>query len=282
MPSNRALLKAHGLAPKKSWGQNFLEDANALDRIQAACRLAPGETVVEIGAGLGALTERLLGEERRVIAIERDRELVPVLRERFADAPGLELVEANAVTYPLAEAAGGAPVKVVGNLPYQLSAPILFKLIEERAMVTSAHILLQTEVAERLCAQPDSKDYSLLTVLLGRVAEVRAETDIKPVCFVPAPRVGSRFLSAWFNRDTHDQPPDALFTALVKGAFHQRRKTLANSLARQPFLPLNAEQIGVLKARFPERMSARPEQLAVAEFVELARAVADITMHKNQ
>jgi 16S rRNA (adenine1518-N6/adenine1519-N6)-dimethyltransferase len=275
-----ALLKAHGLTPKKTWGQNFLDNDHALERIQAACRLEPGETVVEIGAGLGALTDRLWGEGRRVIAIERDRDLVPVLKERFADTPGIEIVEDNAVTWAFANAVSreGEKIKVIGNLPYQLSAPILFKLIEEREVLKSAHVLLQTEVAQRLTAEPNSKDYSLLTVLLQRVASVWKDTDIKPTCFIPPPKVGSRFVSMTFDRDTRDHPPDAFMIALIKAAFHQRRKTLANSLSRQPFLKFDAATLDALKTRHPVELASRPEQLPVSVYVELACELVEMGM----
>ena len=278
MPSAIELLREYGLRPKKSWGQNFLIDKNALDRIVAACALSPEDAViVEIGAGTGALTERLLAPGRTVLAVERERDMAKILYNRFGGEPGVEVVETNAVGFSLKEAAlrAGGPVKVVGNPPYQISAPILFKLIAERKHVKSAHLLLQKEVAARLGAKPGSRDYGLLAVILGRVAVVSRETDVRRTCFFPVPKVDSRFVSIYFDAAPPAPPSDELFLSFVKAAFHKRRAKLVNSLKRQNFLALSGSILAGLEKRFPEWMAARAEERSVGELIEMARAVEE-------
>ncbi len=278
MSSPREWLDRYSLRPKKSWGQNFLSDANMRARIGRACELtASDRVVVEIGAGTGALTEQLIAPERIVFAIERDRELVPLLNERFGEGSGVRVIEANAVDWPIETAAreAGRAVKVVGNLPYQITAPLLFKFMDERTHITSAHLLVQKEVGERLVAKPGSKDYSLLTVLLGRLAEVEKAVDVPRSCFYPPPRVDSRFVTIRFKPEVAPSSFDTLFRALVKAAFHQRRKTLANSLSRQPFLDLSADVLAALKDVYPKQLTQRAEEHPVEFFVELAHKVEE-------
>lgn len=278
MPSTQELLRDYKLRPKKSWGQNFLSDGNALDRIVHACGLGEDDSVVvEIGAGLGALTQRLHEAGCSVLAIERDRDLVPVLKERFEPGSGVEIVEANALDFDLQETARrkGGRIKVIGNLPYQISAPILFKLLDNRQWVSSAHLLLQKEVALRLAASAGSKDYSLLSVLFSRVAEISRDTDVSRNCFVPVPKVDSSFVSLYFKTELPERPDDKLFKSFAKACFHQRRKTLSNSLRKQPFLKLSEEVLAKLKEAYPETLALRAETLEVSTFVEMALKVED-------
>lgn len=278
MSSMISLLKEYDLTPKKSWGQNFLNDKNALDRIVGACDLLPGEHIVEIGAGLGALTDRLKGDGRQLTAIERDRDLVPVLKERFSE-DDIQIAEANALTYDYLKHAekAGRKIKIVGNLPYHISAPLLFIFLENRHVLRSAHILLQKEVAKRLAANPKTKDYGLLTVLFNRVAEVSLDTEVGKNCFVPIPKVDSSFISIVFKDDSEidESVDDADFISFVKAAFHKRRKTLANSLSNQSFFPLEKTLINQLKKEFPDLLQARAETLDFSQFVMLFKRIAE-------
>ena len=231
--------------------------------------------VVEIGAGLGALTERLLAEGRTVVAIERDRDMVHVLRERFSDDARLVIAEDNALTFDYTAQAVEGPFKLVGNLPYQLSSSILFLALENRRILRSAHFLLQKEVAQRLVAKPGTKDYSILSVLFQRVFMVQREALISRGAFVPQPQVESLFVSLFprtepvFNVEDEDA-----FARFVKGAFHQRRKTLENGLKRQPFFALPEEGLATLQQRFPDWMKQRAEQLDVTQFGALFHALS--------
>ncbi len=280
MPSSKALLDARGLKPKKSWGQNFLMDKNALDRIVQASELSDEDRLlVEIGAGAGALTERLVAPDRTVVAVERDRDMAAILRERFEPGGGVEVAEANALDFTFGEVfeRAGRRVKVVGNLPYQISGPLLFHLLENREFVRSAHVLLQREVAVRLAATVGEPDYSALSVIFARAGEVRRGPDVKRACFYPTPKVDSRFVSVFFHPpgDRAAVRREAYFRRFVKAAFHQRRKKLKNSLEKQPFLSIGREAMERLERRFGEELSLRAERLSVEIFEAMAACLEE-------
>ncbi len=278
MASVKETIAAYGVRPKKSWGQNFLIDPNMLANLARACDLNDGDTlIVEAGAGTGALTDYLHAPGRRVIAVERDRDLAPVLRDRFSSESGVEVLEANILDVDLASFASeaGHPIKLVGNLPYQISAPILFWLLEHRRVLHSAHVLLQREVAERLLAQVGESDYSLLSVLFGRVAQLYRAAEVGAQCFYPPPRVGSTFITIEFHSDVADDVPDDLYIKLVKACFHSRRKTISNSLKRQNFLPLSEEGLQRLLAAHPDLQRRRAEELSVAEYVSITHTLIE-------
>jgi len=259
------LLRAHGLRPKKEWGQNFLGDPQVLDALAALARLRPGGTVVELGAGLGHLTRALLATGARVVAVERDRELAPILR---AELPGAEVVEADAKSFDLSAAAAGGKVVVCGNLPYHLSSPILFHLLDQRRLVRRAVLLLQREVAERVAAAPGGRQYGVLSVLVQHAADAHIGLEVGRHAFTPPPEVDSSALVLEFL----DQPraevrDEARYRKLVKTAFAQRRKTLWNALA-----PLEGGRAALERAGIdPKR---RAETLSVAEFAAVERALS--------
>ncbi len=256
------LLRQHGLRPKKEWGQNFLGDARILGQLAALARLLPGDVVVELGAGLGHFTRALAATGARVIAVERDRELAPILRKQL---PGVEVVEADAKSFDL-KAIGGRVV-VCGNLPYHLSSPILFHLLDQREAVRRAVLLLQREVAERIAAQPGGRQYGLLSVLVQLVAEVSIGLPVPRHAFTPPPQVDSSALVLEFL-DAPRAPvaDEQRFRALVKAAFQQRRKTLRNSLKN-----FAGGREALARAEIdPQR---RAETLSVREFAAIERAL---------
>jgi 16S rRNA (adenine1518-N6/adenine1519-N6)-dimethyltransferase len=280
-PSPRTLLERYGLRAKKSWGQNFLGDEAILDDIAGVAAPRAGELVVELGAGLGHLTARLLARGARVVAVERDRDMAAVLRGELGGR--IVLLEADAARVDYARilreqaAAGGATpdpaakLAVVGNLPYHLTSPILFSLLDQVARVSRAVFLVQREVAERLAATPGTHAWGIVSVLLQREAEVSIERIVPPGAFLPPPKVDSAVLCAVFR-----PPADAIadpirFRRLVKAGFGQRRKTLANALkaarvADPAALGRALEAAGVDPGR-------RAETLAVAEWAALDRAL---------
>jgi len=268
------LLRRHGLHPKKQWGQNFLGDARVQEAIADLVDPQPGETVVEFGSGLGHLTQHLVGRGARVVAVERDRDLAPILREELGKAhPELEVVEADAVTFDLAAVAraAGGPVVVCGNLPYHLGSPILFHVMDERRAVKRLVTMLQAEVVERICAAPDTEDYGLLSVLLQQVADVRVGLRVPPGAFVPPPAVDSAVLVADFLPAPRAATTgDASFRKLVKAAFAQRRKTLSNAL--KPMGDKAVVQAAAAEAGID--LTRRGETLSVEEFAALERALA--------
>jgi 16S rRNA (adenine1518-N6/adenine1519-N6)-dimethyltransferase len=263
------ILRRHRLRPKKSWGQNFLGEERHLAAIAAAAKLSPGDVVVELGAGLGHLTRHLAATGARVIAVERDRELVPVLREELAELPSVEVREANAATFDLA--AVGSELTVVGNLPYHLSTEILFHVDEQRAVVRRVVFLLQREVTERIAAQPGSKAYGILSVLLQLHHDVDVPHQVPRGAFTPPPDVDSAVLRLTRRPPRADPGDEPLFRRVVKGAFSQRRKILANALGSARVAP--PERLAAAFAAAGVDPGRRGETLSVEEFAALTRAL---------
>ena len=224
------ILRRHGLHPKKEWGQNFLGDPRILGSLAGLARAGPGDLVVELGAGLGHLTRARAASGATVVAVERDRELVPILKELL---PAVEIAEADAKSFDLAPLAAraGRQVIVCGNLPYHLSSPILFHLLDQRVHVRRAVLLLQREVAERIAAPPGGRAYGLLSVLVQHVADAEIGLQVSKHSFHPPPDVESSALVLEFRDELRAPVQDEKrFRLLVKAAFQQRRKTLWNSI----------------------------------------------------
>jgi 16S rRNA (adenine1518-N6/adenine1519-N6)-dimethyltransferase len=274
-PSPRALLDRYDLRAKKSWGQNFLGDEAVLDDIARLAAPHPGETVLELGAGLGHLTARLVARGARVIAVERDRDMARVLRGELGDA--ITLLEADAARLDYGALAAryagdrSAPLAVVGNLPYHLTSPILFSIMDQVAHVSRAVFLLQREVAERLAAPPGSRDWGILSVFLQREADVSVERIVRPGAFWPPPKVDSAVLCALFRPPVDPIADPARFRRLVKAGFAQRRKTLRNALEAGKVAPPERlrEALGVAGID-PGR---RGETLTLAEWAALDLAL---------
>ncbi len=268
----KAMLNALGLKPKHSWGQNFLGDDEVLGRIVDEAMLVPTDVVVELGAGLGHLTRHLLDVGVRLVAVERDRELAAALRG--LSLPGrLTLVEANAADLDFAKAASADQVIVVGNLPYHLSSSILFEVLDQRLHVLRAVFLLQQEVVERLSASPGGRDYGVLTVLLGLHFHVEHVFDVPRHRFFPPPKVDSAVVRL-SRRSTARAPigAEARFRRVVKAAFAQRRKTIANSLASDAGLWTELRPVDALRQAGLDP-GRRAETLSVEEFAALERAL---------
>ncbi|MCI1190271.1 16S rRNA (adenine(1518)-N(6)/adenine(1519)-N(6))-dimethyltransferase RsmA [Calidifontimicrobium sp. SYSU G02091] len=246
---------------RKRFGQHFLVDAGVIDAIVAAVDPRPGDALVEIGPGLGALTAPLLARCGALTVIELDRDLAARLRQRA----GLDVVEADVLTVDFAALARGRgqPLRIVGNLPYNISTPILFHLLDAAAHWRDAHVMLQKEVVERMAAAPGGKDYGRLTVMLQWRCAVEPLFDVPPQAFEPPPRVDS----AVVRLRPHDAPPavDAeRLGELVTVAFSQRRKLLRHTLGRW----LDAQHFA---GSFD--LQRRAEEVPVAEYVALAAAL---------
>jgi len=262
------LLRRHGLRPKKEWGQNFLADEQLLRGLASLARLGPEDQVVELGAGLGHLTRALAATGARVVAVERDRELAPILREEL---PSVEVVEADAKSFDLRAVAARAGRRVVlcGNLPYHLSSPILFHLLDQRDAVSRAVLLLQREVAERIVAKAGGREYGLLSVLLQHVADARIGMAVPRHAFTPPPEVESAALVLeMLERPRAEVRDEQRFRALVKAAFSHRRKTLWNAVKNMPGAREALAKAGIDAQR-------RGETLTVEEFAAVERAFPD-------
>lgn len=225
-----AIARAQGLSAKKSFGQNFLRDGNIARKIAALATTPEGGTVVEIGAGLGALTEPLLARAARVVAVERDRDLVPILREAFAAEAKLTVIEADAATLDWAACFADSPRPhvVAGNLPYQLSGRLVERAVQEARVADRFVFMLQREVVDRLAAAPGSGTYGALSVFVQAACVAELAIKVPPSAFHPAPKVASAVVTLT-PRPAPIAEEDAVFRAVVKSAFAQRRKMLRNA-----------------------------------------------------
>jgi 16S rRNA (adenine1518-N6/adenine1519-N6)-dimethyltransferase len=268
----RAVLSRHGVRPKKHFGQNFLLDRNLAERI-AALAVPDGAAVIEIGAGLGALTVPLLERARSVVAIERDRDLVPALRAELDEHPlgaKVRVVEADAKQFDYATelAAEAPPRAVAGNLPYNLTGPLLERLAGLRAVLERAGVLVQLEVAERITARPGTPDYGALSVFLQAAFRVSRPLVVRRGAFFPQPNVDSAVVVLEPNPDALEETD--WLRKLVKAAFSQRRKQLRNAwsgLLPPPRLLEVASRAGI-------ELERRGETLSVAEFGRAASEAA--------
>ncbi len=219
--------------PRKRFGQHFLHDPAVIGRIVDAIRPLPGERLVEIGPGEGALTFPLLARGARLTVIELDRDLASTLRGRAEAGEALEVIEGDALKIRLADlAAPGEQLRLVGNLPYNVSTPLLFRFIEQAELIRDMHFMLQREVVERMAAGPGSKTYGRLSVMLAAACRVESLFDIGPGAFRPPPKVWSSIvrLEPW-REPPFPVPDPGRFAEVVRAAFGQRRKTLRNALS---------------------------------------------------
>jgi 16S rRNA (adenine1518-N6/adenine1519-N6)-dimethyltransferase len=273
-PDARALLKKYGERAKKSWGQNFLVDERAYRAIVDACVLDEKSWVIEVGAGLGTLTARLAERAARVIAVERDRDMVVVLRGELGENERVEIAEANALTYDFAgvEARAGAAPVVVGNLPYQIASPILFRLLDARVHLRRIVVMLQKEMVDRIVAAAGTSEYGALSVMVQMLGEAETIVRVRAGGFVPAPKVDSAVLRVTpFDGGRTRVPVVSVdeFSRVVHAAFNQRRKTLRNALktlAEPPKLDAALAATGIDGQR-------RGETLTVEEFARLTDAL---------
>jgi 16S rRNA (adenine1518-N6/adenine1519-N6)-dimethyltransferase len=259
-------------APRKRFGQHFLKDSKTLDAIVEALGPIGDRTVIEIGPGRGVLTDRLVERAARVIAIEVDRDLVAMLRDRYRDRPSVEIVEADVLTVDLAALAGG-PYVLVGNVPYYITTPILFHALAvprpERAVY-----LVQLEVAERMAAAPGGKEYGALSVNVQAVATVELVRRVPPSAFNPPPAVDSAVVRIMPRTAPVIEPSlERRFRTLVQGAFGLRRKQLVRVL--RTLTALDAEAVTALVEACALAPTARPEVLSPEDFARLVHALHD-------
>lgn len=264
----RRLAERHGLRPKKAFGQNFLTDPNILHKIAAAAVRGQPEAVLEIGPGLGSLTAALREEGARVVAIEKDRALIPVLEELFAEDPEVQVAEGDATRLEIRRHLPTArSIHVAGNLPYSVTTPLLLRLLAEREHFGRAVVMIQREVAERLGAEPSTKDYGSLTVLFQMYFDVELLFEVSPGCFWPRPEVTSTVLALVpLDAPRYAVPSQAALERVVRAAFSQRRKTLWNSM-RGAFA---GEALQAAAAAAEIDLGRRAETLTGQEFARLA------------
>ncbi len=250
--------KSTEVVPKKSFGQNFLTDDNILRKIIDAARLSPDDTVLEIGPGFGALTKHIVRILPHFTAVELDKNLAQFIRSEF---PTVNLIEGDILELSFATLASGKKLKVLGNIPYAITSPILFKLLDERAHLCEAILLVQEEVARRLSASPRTKEYGILAVQLQAFAKVEYCFKVGKHVFKPQPKVNSAVIRLSFQPEFSQVPAEleTAFRFLVRRAFAMRRKTLENNLKRYYDL-----------SGIPFDFKRRAEELSVSEFIALA------------
>lgn len=250
--------------PRKRFGQHFLHDPRIIAQILLAISPKPGDVLVEIGPGLGAITLPLLEKAGRLTAVELDRDVIPHLQESARGKGELTIVQGDALETPLAPfAAAGSKLRLVGNLPYNVSTPLLFHFLDEADCVQDMHFMLQKEVVQRMAAKPGGKEYGRLTVMLAARCKVEPLFHIGPGAFRPPPKVDSAFV----RLIPHVTPPFPIpdrrrFAQLVTQAFSHRRKTLKNALAGL------VDEAAIVTAGIDPK--ARPETLSAADYARLS------------
>ena len=276
IPDVRALMQKYQVRAKKSWGQNFLVSEEVYHSIVSASVLSPSSWIAEIGAGLGTLTARLARQlpQGKVFAIERDRDLLAILRNQFEDLSTIEIVAADAMKYDFCGLAAGhhQPLTLCGNLPYQLSGRLLFHTVEIRRCISQAIFMVQREVAQRLVATVGTKAYGALTAILRPFAQIELLSQVPPSAFIPPPKVHSTVVRLVFYAES-EMPIDVQnvshYIAVVKAAFAQRRKTLRNALSAQ----FAANEIASAAEQTGLDLTRRGETLEIEEFAKLAAAL---------
>lgn len=252
---------------RKRFGQNFLHDEAVIDGIVAAISPQSDQHLVEIGPGRGALTAPLLASGAKLDVVELDRDLVPLLAAQFAAAGNLTLHNADALQFNyLPLAAQGEKLRIIGNLPYNITTPLLFHLLGQSAVIEDMCFMLQKEVVERICAAPGSKQYGRLTIMLQYQCAAEALFDVPPEAFDPAPKVNSAIIYMQPRREPLGGQVDSVqLNKLVTQAFSQRRKTIANTLKKL----VNLDQLSAVGIS-PEQ---RPETISIEQFVKLTGVV---------
>ncbi len=270
MTNPKHLMDSHELDPKKSLGQNFLHDPNALEKIITTAELMPDDTVVEVGPGLGALTLRLANAVERVIAVEVDDRLIPILEDELAQCPNVELVHADILETDVPGLVGPSPYSVVANLPYYITSAILRHLLDVHHKPRRLVITVQQEVAERLVAKPG--DMSVLTVSVQFYGKVQIVTRLAAAAFWPRPDVASAVVRIdVYDRPLFDVPDEALFFRVVRAGFSQKRKQLKNSMSAG--MGMTHAEAGALLEQAGVDPMRRAETLTLPEWGAISRVV---------
>ena len=276
------ILKKYHFNFQKRFGQNFLIDSNILDKIVEAAEITKDDCVLEIGPGIGTMTQYLAESAREVVAVEIDKSLIPILKDTLSPYQNVTVINEDILKLDINELVReknqGKPVKVVANLPYYITTPIIMGLFENHVPLKSITIMVQKEVADRMQVGPGTKDYGALSLAVQYYARPQVVTYVSPACFIPKPNVGS----AVIRLDRYEKPPveaedEAFLFAVIRAAFNQRRKTLVNGLS-------NAKELGVSRQQAEEAleelglsMTIRGEALTLREFALLSNILCNNT-----
>ncbi len=264
-------LRQYEIKPKKSLGQHFLVDKNIIQKIVKTADIEPSDIVLEIGSGLGEMTLELSKKAKKVVAIEIDLRFVNILRKKFIGRPNIKLIEGDVLKidfFKISETEG-SPLKVVANLPYHISTPLIFRFIEARRCLSSLTLMVQKEVAERIVSIPGSKGYGTLAIFIQMVAIPSIEFFVKSSLFFPPPKVDSAVLKiSWRKEQLIREEDEEWFKEVVREVFNYRRKTLLNALRNSKIpTPKDLDEILRQVGLDPKK---RPEQFTIGDFLKLS------------
>ena len=274
--ATKEVVQKHNFKFSKSLGQNFLIDTNVIDRILEGARVQEGDYVIEVGPGIGTLTKEMGRTAEKVVAIEIDKTLIPILEETLADFPNIEVINQDILKVDVQELVkaklNGGPVKLIANLPYYITTPIVMKFLEEDIPVTDIVVMVQKEVADRMNAQPNSKEYGALSVAVQYYCDTEIVAKAPRHMFMPQPNVDSTVIGLHVREEKkYNVDNEDIFFKTVKASFGQRRKTLLNSLGGLGFLSKDQIKIALQEANIDEKR--RGETLSIEEFASLSNAV---------
>ena len=279
IPANTiAVLQKYNFNFQKKFGQNFLIDTHVLDKIIEESHITKDDFVLEIGPGIGTMTQYLCENAREVAAVEIDKNLIPILADTLSAYDNVEVINDDILKVDINRLAqeknGGKPIKVVANLPYYITTPIIMGLFESHVPIDSITIMVQKEVADRMQVGPGTKDYGALSLAVQYYAKPEIVANVPPNCFMPRPNVGS----AVIRLTRHTEPPvqvedEKMMFRLIRASFNQRRKTLANGLGNAPDIPLSKEQIQESIIELGVPVTIRGEALTLEQFAALSNIV---------
>lgn len=266
---------------QKKFGQNFLIDTHVLEKIISAAGITKYDCVLEIGPGIGTMTQYLAENAGHVVAVEIDRNLIPILKETLADYDNVTVINEDILRVDIKALAeeynGGKPIKVVANLPYYITTPIIMGLFESGVPIDNITVMVQKEVADRMKEGPGSKDYGALSLAVQYYAEPEIVANVPPNCFIPRPNVGSAVIRLTRHKEMPVQVKDpALMFKIIRASFNQRRKTLQNGLGNAPELPYTKEQIAAAIAEMGLTPTIRGEALSLAQFAQLSDILGEM------
>ena len=266
---------------QKKFGQNFLIDTHVLEKIINAAGVTKDDCVLEIGPGIGTMTQYLAENARQVVAVEIDRNLIPILKETLADYDNVTVINEDILSVDIKALAeeynGGKPIKVVANLPYYITTPIIMGLFESGVPIDNITVMVQKEVADRMKEGPGSKDYGALSLAVQYYAEPEIVANVPPNCFIPRPNVGSAVIRLTRHKEMPVEVKDpALMFKIIRASFNQRRKTLQNGLGNAPELPYTKEQIAAAIAEMGLTPTIRGEALSLAQFAQLSDILGEM------
>ncbi|RHR04586.1 16S rRNA (adenine(1518)-N(6)/adenine(1519)-N(6))-dimethyltransferase RsmA [Clostridium sp. AF20-17LB] len=266
---------------QKKFGQNFLIDTHVLEKIISAAGITKNDCVLEIGPGIGTMTQYLAENAGHVVAVEIDRNLIPILKETLADYDNVTVINEDILRVDIKALAeeynGGKPIKVVANLPYYITTPIIMGLFESGVPIDNITVMVQKEVADRMKEGPGSKDYGALSLAVQYYAEPEIVANVPPNCFIPRPNVGSAVIRLTRHKEMPVGVKDpALMFKIIRASFNQRRKTLQNGLGNAPELPYTKEQIAAAIAEMGLTPTIRGEALSLAQFAQLSDILGEM------